>query len=102
MRHDPGLAASPPVRYILKVARSGSPCPLFWLPAVDGQPPHGPANRCVGTRMAGRGEGDRPCEGPRAQNSWYEPMTVMFSTVGGSAYHSLRFSSISAYSGNGS
>jgi hypothetical protein len=23
LRHDPGLAASPPVRYMLKVARSG-------------------------------------------------------------------------------
>jgi Sap, sulfolipid-1-addressing protein len=38
----------------------------------------------------------------QGQNSWYEPMTVMFSTVGGSAYQPLRFSSISAYSGYGS
>jgi len=34
--------------------------------------------------MAGPG---RPCDGPWAQNSWWEPMTVMRSTVGGSAYH---------------
>src|SRR5215203_280752 len=38
MQHDPGLAASPPVRYIMKVERSG--CSPFILPsAVDGQPP---------------------------------------------------------------
>src|SRR5215208_3411229 len=38
MRHDPRLAASPPVRYILEVERSG--CTTFHLPsAVDGQPP---------------------------------------------------------------
>src|SRR6266536_1946832 len=38
LRHDPGLAASPPVRYTLKVARSGYfPCPLS--SAVDGQGP---------------------------------------------------------------
>ena len=36
MRHDPGLAASPPVRYILKMERSGySPFPLS--SAVNGQ-----------------------------------------------------------------
>jgi hypothetical protein len=29
MRHDPGLAASPPVRYILKMARSGISSPLL-------------------------------------------------------------------------
>jgi hypothetical protein len=30
MRHDPGLAASPPVRYMLEVERSGySPFPLI-------------------------------------------------------------------------
>jgi hypothetical protein len=38
MRHDPGLASSPPVRYILEVERSGYSS--FHLPsAVDGQPP---------------------------------------------------------------
>src|SRR5215213_6432110 len=38
MRHDPGLAASPPVGYILEVERSGYSS--FHLPfAVDGQPP---------------------------------------------------------------
>src|SRR4051794_12107565 len=38
MRHDPGLTASPPVRYILEVERGGYPS--FHLPsAVDGQPP---------------------------------------------------------------
>ena len=38
MRHDPGLDASPPVRYILEVERSGYS--TFHLPfAVDGQPP---------------------------------------------------------------
>src|SRR5215203_1757258 len=44
MRHDPGLDASPPVRYILKVERSGySP---FHLPyTVDGQPPRDAAYR---------------------------------------------------------
>src|SRR3984893_4452313 len=47
MRHDPGLAASPPVRYKLKVERSGySPFPLS--SAVDGQPPREAAARRVG------------------------------------------------------
>ena len=32
---------------------------------------------------------------PRAQNSPYEPVTVICSAAGGSAYHCLRFSSIS-------
>jgi hypothetical protein len=39
MRHDPGLAASPPVRYMLKVERSGySPFPFIGhtMPAVAG------------------------------------------------------------------
>src|SRR5215210_4287330 len=38
MRHDPGLASSPPVRYILEVQRSGY-SPLHSSSAVDGQPP---------------------------------------------------------------
>src|SRR5215208_3323048 len=38
MRHDPGLDASPPVRYIMEVERSGYSS--FHLPsAVDGYPP---------------------------------------------------------------
>jgi len=46
LRHDPGLAASPPARYILRVARSGySPCPLS--SAVDEQPPREAAARRV-------------------------------------------------------
>src|SRR5215208_565071 len=32
MRHDPGLAASPPVRYILEVERSG--CSSFHSPSA--------------------------------------------------------------------
>ena len=46
MRHDPRLAASPPVRYILEVERGGYP--PFHLPsAVDGQPPREAAARGV-------------------------------------------------------
>src|SRR6266536_2812998 len=46
LRHDPGLAASPPVRYTLKVARSGySPSPIS--SAVDGPPPREAAARRV-------------------------------------------------------
>src|SRR5206468_1077846 len=46
MRHDPGLAASPPVRYILEVERSGY-APFRLSSAVDGQPPHEAAARRV-------------------------------------------------------
>jgi len=53
MRHDPGLAASPPVCYILKMAGSEISLPLFLLPAVDRQPPRGPWVR-------GRPAGDHP------------------------------------------
>jgi hypothetical protein len=38
MRHDPGLAASPPVLYILEVERSGY-SPFRLSSALDGQPP---------------------------------------------------------------
>jgi hypothetical protein len=38
MRHDPGLAASPPVRYILEVERSGYSS-FHLSSAVDGHPP---------------------------------------------------------------
>jgi hypothetical protein len=44
MRHDPGLDASPPVRYIMEVERSGYSS--FHLPsAVDVQPPREAAAR---------------------------------------------------------
>ncbi len=64
MRHDLGLAASPPVRYILEVERIGY-C-YFHLPsAVDGQPPReaaaygdtvGPGGSPIGLRMQPRSE----------------------------------------------
>src|SRR5215207_11326424 len=46
MRHDPGLAASPPVRYILEVERR-VPTPFHLPSAVDGQPPREAAARGV-------------------------------------------------------
>ena len=54
MRHDPGLAASPPSRYILEVERSEYSS--FHLPsAVDGQPPREAAARRIFQQMGGEG-----------------------------------------------
>lgn len=58
-----------------------------------------PALRCCHTHGRSR-RGRRPCDGSGAQNSRYEPMTVMFSTAGGSAYQFLRLSMSSTYAGN--
>src|SRR5215207_11450876 len=64
MRHDPGLAASPPMRYILEVERGGY-SPFHFPSAVDGQPPReaaayggtvGPAGSPIGLRMQPRSE----------------------------------------------
>src|SRR5918992_1630234 len=61
MRHDPGLDASPPVRDILKVERSGY-CSFHLPSAVDGHPPHeaaaygGPGGSPMGLRMQPRSE----------------------------------------------
>src|SRR6266536_896770 len=55
LRHDPGLAARPPVRYTLRVARSGYfPCPLS--SAVDGQaPPEDESSRYLAQDAEDRG-----------------------------------------------
>ena len=45
MRHDPGLAASPPVRYILEVERSEYSS--FHLPMYTAQTPDGPKRKYV-------------------------------------------------------
>jgi hypothetical protein len=47
MRHDPGLAASPLVRYIMEVERGGY-FPFHLPSAVDGQPPREAAARAYG------------------------------------------------------
>jgi Mn-containing catalase len=61
MRHDPGLAASPPVRYILEVEGSGYSS--FVLPsAVDGQPP-----RDVAYKFMSFSEGEESAQGRWAQ-----------------------------------
>jgi hypothetical protein len=43
LRHDPGLAASPPVGYTLKVERGGALSLSIWSSAVDGSPAREPA-----------------------------------------------------------
>src|SRR5215208_1408599 len=47
LQHDPGLAASPPVRHTLRVARSEISLPCFWSSAADRHPSREAAARRV-------------------------------------------------------
>jgi hypothetical protein len=78
MRHDPGLAASPLVRYILKMEGSVYCLRLRLPPAADGQPPrrrgaHGRAAGPGGSPPGPEGRPD-PCHQADALSSpWSSP-----------------------------
>src|SRR5829696_2094497 len=74
MRHDPGLAASPPVRYILEVERSGySP---FHLPSAAYGGTVSPGGSPVGGELVLRQDCLEPQLGAGATLCWIVTLSI--------------------------